>query len=234
MPAGSAEKALFAVTDLSQINDKSPRGVSEREKKLRMSVNFRPTSLKQIIEFIEIQDFDPELKNALKKQASRYPHAALQRFADNFEQMVTVAQRGLRKPYAVEQTVAPPVERDGPRPQGQYLAPGIKPKVDSLPVLTKKKIDLDQIDYEDTSSDLLETPLESLDGFVPVSLNINVNGVDILADSSKEEEEQEKKRKEEEERKKKPEPPPKPKPEPSQTKVKPVVFSATLPPEAFE
>lgn len=232
MPAGSAERAMFAVTDLSQINDKSPRGVSEREKKLRLSVNFRPTNLKQILDYIEIQDFDPELKNLLKKQASRYPHAALQRFADNFEQIVTTAQRSLRKTYTVEPASAAP-DRDGPRPQGQYLAPGAKPKVEPLPVITAKKINLDEIDYEDTPSDLLETPVESLDGMVPVSVNINVNGVDILADSSKEEEE---KRKQEEERKKKQEPPPPPKPkqQPQKTKAKPVVFSASLPPEAFE
>ena len=202
----SAEKALFSVQNLDQANDKSPNGLSEREKKLRRSVNFRPVSLKEILTYIDLQDMDDELKAVLRKQVSRFPLQALQRFADNFEQMVNVAQRKVRKTYIVEPATATPVV-EGVKPTRQYNK--VKPVVEPKQVVTARKIDFDAIPFEeDLTTDLLQTPVESLDGVpVTVELEVKVNNVkqEIVAE--------------------------KPKPKP---KAKPVVFSANLPPEAFE
>lgn len=205
----TAENTMFSVTDLSQINDKSPHGISERQKKLRQSVNFRPVTLKQILAYIAHQDMDAELKAVLNRQVSRYPNSALQRFADNFEQMVSVAQRGLRKTYTVESTQVHDV--DSPRPTGQYLAPHIQSKIEPLPVVRAKKIDLSEVNFdEDTSSDPFEVPVES-----QVSLSVAVNVNNVRHDESKEQEEKK----------------PALQPQPA---VKPAVFSANLSPEDFE
>ena len=227
----SAEKALFSITNMDAANDKSPNGLSEREKKLRLAVNFRPVSLKEILQYISIQDMDPELKKVLTKQVSRYPHAALQHFADNFEQMVNVAQRKIRKTYIIEPATAAPLDPDSMirRPSGQYNKNKVEPKLEPRPVVKAKKIDLSDVDFsEDMPSDLLETPVESLDGIpVTVQLAVNVNNVrqPIVTDESQEEE-------------RKPMPPPKPQPKPTPPTTPPQpklqVFSATLRPEDFE
>lgn len=219
----TAENAMFSVTDLSKVNDKSPHGISERQKKLRLSVNFRPVTLKQILAYIDHQDMDSELKAVLCRQVSRYPNSALQRFADNFTQMVNVAQRGLRKTYTIDS--APVVhDPDAIRPTGQYLSPDIVlPKVEPLPVVKSRKIDMSELNFDaDTPFDVPNTAVESSEG-IPVSLSVavNVNNVrrDIVADESKEQEE----------KKLPPQPQPQPPPKP-----KPAVFSANLNHEDFE
>lgn len=202
MPA--AENAMFSVTDLSQANAKSPRGISEREQKLRLAVNFRPVNLKQILEYISMQDIDPELKVILVKQVSRYPSHAIQRFADNFEQMVNVAQRKIRKTYTVESAIIKPVD-DDIKPFGPHHR-NTPAKVENKPLIKPKKIDLNDMDF--ASSDLLQAPVESLDG-IPVSVSVSVNVNNDV-----------------------PKPVPVPKPQPP--RQKPVIFSAQLSDQDFE
>src|ERR1700753_680899 len=112
----TAERSLFSVVDLTKQNKK----LTEREKYLRRTVNLRPVTLQQILDYIEIQDIDPELKDVLRKKVSRYPNQALQRFATNFNQILNAEQRNLGKNYAID---IPKEVKDenAVRPTRQYL-----------------------------------------------------------------------------------------------------------------
>lgn len=179
----AAEKAMFSVINLDEALDKSPNGLSEREKKMRRSVNLRPVCFKDIIKYIELQDMDSELKAVLKKQVSRYPAQALQRYADNFDQMVNAAQRKIRKNYVVQPTFSTPTE-DTRKPGGQYVRKlKVEPKMDENPIVMARKVDFDS---QDDSFDLMATPLESLGIPINVSVEVHLKQAPPVVNSSSE------------------------------------------------
>ncbi len=155
----STERANFKVT----INNK--KRLSEREQYLRKSVNLRPVTLQQILAYIDIQNISAELKEALRTKAQRYPNQALQRFADNFNQILNTTQRNLNKTYIVKDPDAKVVrDEDAVRPTRQYVPVKQEP-------IVAKKIDLSSIQPDRPSEPVLvavELPKE-VDNKMPSS-----------------------------------------------------------------
>ena len=162
----TAEKAFFSLTGMSQSNDKSSNGLTEREQRQKQLVNLRPVTLKIILERIENQDFDEELKDVLRKQVSRYPNQALQRFYDSFDKMVSIAQRKLKKSYVVEveqvvleaESVVQPVNIE----QKQVFSPkkiNLK-DVASVELFDDEKIEVKKMMPANLAAKLVDTELE--------------------------------------------------------------------------
>lgn len=146
-----AEKSIFSVVNLTDAN----KHLTDREKKARKSVNLNPISLKQVIDYINLQDVSPELKDVLRKKASRYPHQALQHFVDGFAKILATEQRKLGKGYVIPAQPKPASEAVvGHKPKRQYHAPE---KV----VIKAKKIAIEEIPVDEPLVAEVPLPTES-------------------------------------------------------------------------
>ena len=90
MSSNNAENFNFRVSNLSE-NKNNSKNFKKKEKRV-----LRPPTLKFIHDTIDKKDYDPDLKDELKKSASNYPHHALQRWIDQFDLFLTKARRDVR------------------------------------------------------------------------------------------------------------------------------------------
>jgi hypothetical protein len=129
-----AEKAIFSVVNLTDAN----KSLSEREKKLRKSCNLNPITLKHVIDYINLQDISAELKDVLRKKASRYPNQALQQFVDNFKKTLAVEHRKLYKGYVIPTS-------DQTKPDSAEVVKPIRRAPEPKPTIKPKKIVVEEI-----------------------------------------------------------------------------------------
>lgn len=80
-----AESMKFKVTQIKNDINSEP----ERD--------FRILTLDKIFAWIDKKDYDPSIKQELKKMVSRYPHSAYPSFGKNFQKHLAAAQRAVRK-----------------------------------------------------------------------------------------------------------------------------------------
>lgn len=90
MSSNNAENFNFKVSNLSE-NKNNNKNFKKKEKRV-----LRPPTLKFIHDTIDKKDYDPAVKEGLKKSASSYPHHALQRWIDQFDLFLAKARRDAR------------------------------------------------------------------------------------------------------------------------------------------
>lgn len=89
MSTNNAENFNFKISNLSDNRSNKPN--KKKEKRV-----LRPPTLKFIYDTIDKKDYDPLIKEELKRSASTYPHHGLQRWIDNYDQFLTKARQDVR------------------------------------------------------------------------------------------------------------------------------------------
>lgn len=89
MATNNSENLNFKITNLS--DNRANRHGKKKTKRV-----LRPPTLKFIFDTIDNKDFDPMLKEELKKSAADFPHHALQFWIENYDKFLAKAKRDVR------------------------------------------------------------------------------------------------------------------------------------------
>lgn len=89
MATNNSENINFKITNL---NDNR----ANRHNKKKTKRVLRPPTLKFIFDTIDNKDFDPLVKEELKKSAADFPHHALHFWIENYEKFLAKAKRDVR------------------------------------------------------------------------------------------------------------------------------------------
>jgi len=89
MVGDNAENFNFKLTNLS--DNRTTKPSQKKEKRV-----LRPPTLKSIHDQIDRKDFDPVLKEELKKSAAKFPHHALHVWIENYDKYLTKARQDVR------------------------------------------------------------------------------------------------------------------------------------------
>lgn len=156
MSTNNAENFNFKINNLA--DNRSTKPNKKKEKRV-----LRPPTLKFIFDTIDKKDYDPLVKEELKKSASNYPHHGLQRWIDNYDQFLAKARRDVRDKTILESTRKANEKKLLEEKQSNENV--VSSTADQIEVKTNETFEEDQKTSTDGDlPDLLESEFDSLPG----------------------------------------------------------------------